>query len=123
MYYEGWGRPGDRGLIAERGGRPVGAVWYRLFTEAVHGDGYVAPDVPELAIAVVEGERGHGIGRRLLLAMADVARADGVRRIALSVESGDPAAGLYASVGYVPHEPDDGKGRMVLSLGRDEQIR
>lgn len=72
--------------------------------------------MPELAIAIVKGERGRGIGRRLLLAMADIGRRDGLRRISLSVEKGNYAERLYASVGYVPYEPDDPHGRMVLDL-------
>jgi hypothetical protein len=44
----------------------VGATWYRMYTDACHGYGYVAADVPELSIAVVSSRRHGGIGRRLL---------------------------------------------------------
>ena len=118
MYYRGWGRPGDAGFVAEEEGRPVGMVWYRLFTEAHHGDGYVDPETPELAIAVVDGQRGRGIGHRLFEAMHEHARSQGLRRISLSVDADNPARRLYASLGYEDYEAEDGKGRMVLDLDR-----
>ena len=31
-YIEGWGRDGDGGVIAESGGVPVGACWFRRFS-------------------------------------------------------------------------------------------
>lgn len=116
LYHAGWGRAGDRGLVAEVEGRPVGAVWYRFFTDASHGDGYVDAETPELAIAVVRGHRGQGIGRALLEAIAERARRDGLRRLGLSVERGNPAKELYRSVGYADYTPDDRHGRMILEL-------
>ena len=68
VFHEGWGRPGDTGLVAEHEARPVGLVWYRLFTEEAHGEGFVDELTPELAIAVVDGFRGRGIGGELMAA-------------------------------------------------------
>ncbi len=84
MYLTGWPRQGDFGLVAEQDG-PVGAAWYRTYTEANHGYGFVAEDVPELSIAVIVSCRHEGIGRRLLVDLIDASVAQGYSAISLSV--------------------------------------
>ncbi len=116
IFHEGWGRPGDVALVAVEDGRPIGLVWCRLFSDAEHGDGYVDEDTPELAVAVVEDCRGRGVGTRLLEAMRERARRDGLDRLSLSVDSDNPAKQLYAALGWVEFEPGDGQGRMLLDV-------
>jgi ribosomal protein S18 acetylase RimI-like enzyme len=101
-YVENWGRPGDRGLIALDEGFPVGAAWYRLFTPASPGYGFLDEETPELTIAVVPSRRGRGLGDQLLTALLDQAREDGFPAISLSVEKDNPALHLYERFGFQP---------------------
>lgn len=115
MYLEGWPRPGDYGLVAEQDepDEPLGAAWYRTYTEASHGHGFVADDVPELSIAVVASRRREGIGRRLLVDLIAAGTAQGHRALSLSVRSDNPARRLYESVGFVPVEKHGSSWIMV----------
>jgi GNAT superfamily N-acetyltransferase len=113
VFHAGWGRDGDTALVADEDGRRQGIVWYRFFTDAEHGEGYVDEQTPELAIAVVDGSRGRGIGRQLLVAAHERARRDGISRISLSVDPDNPARRLYERVGY---EPVGDNGLMILDL-------
>jgi ribosomal protein S18 acetylase RimI-like enzyme len=116
VFHEGWGRPGDTALVAELAREKLGLVWYRLFTEESHGEGFVDEQTPELAIAVAEDFRGRGIGTDLMSAAHERARQDGIERLSLSVDADNPAKRLYTRLGYVEHEPEDELGRMVLDL-------
>jgi GNAT superfamily N-acetyltransferase len=105
MYLAGWPRHGDFGLVAEQEG-PVGAAWYRAYSETDHGHGFVAADIPELSIAVIGSRRREGIGRQLLLGLIDASEAQGHAALSLSVNHANPARDLYASVGFEPFGTD-----------------
>lgn len=120
-YIRGWPRATDLGVIAEAAGSPAvgpaGAAWLRFFPAADRGYGFVAEDVPELTIGVAASWRGHGLGRALLRAVADQARAAGISRISLSVERKNYAQRLYLSEGYrVVDDRDRDADTMVKEL-------
>jgi ribosomal protein S18 acetylase RimI-like enzyme len=101
-YLDGWGRPGDAGVVAEDGGgRPIGAAWYRLFPASEPGHGYVDAATPEMAIAVDAEHRGRGIGAALMDALAGRALAAGLCALSLSVAlANSRAIALYERHGF-----------------------
>jgi ribosomal protein S18 acetylase RimI-like enzyme len=115
-YVNSWGRAGDRALIAIDDFVPVGAAWYRLFTQADAGFGFVDERTPELAIAVVPSRRGRGFGHELLSGLLERAREDGFDAISLSVARDNPAVALYESYGFQRVRDDDGAVVMRAAL-------
>jgi ribosomal protein S18 acetylase RimI-like enzyme len=111
-YVEAWGRPGDAAVIALDNGFPVGAAWYRLFKRDAPGYGFVDEQTPELSIAVVPSQRGHGFGGELMDALLARARADGYAGISLSVASDSPAVALYERYGFQKVDERDGAWTM-----------
>lgn len=61
-------------------------------------------------VAVVPAARGRGVGRRLLAAVEEHARAIGCCRLTLEVLAGNPARRLYESVGFRQAEYGEGAG-------------
>jgi ribosomal protein S18 acetylase RimI-like enzyme len=118
-YVEGWGRKGDVAVVAlDRVDEPIGAAWYRMFDTDEAGYGFVAPDVPELSIAVYPECRGQRVGTLLLATLVTRAQAEGHRAISLSVAAENPAVRLYARQGFevAPAGNGDGSVTMVLDL-------
>ena len=131
-YVDGFGRSGDLGVVAETDGadggadgrvaRAVGAAWLRSFREPERRAGFVAEDVPELAMAVDPECRGAGVGRRLLERLLADAAAGGFRAVSLHVSAENARArALYESFGF--RVVDTGTKPVVmlrmLHLGRD----
>jgi ribosomal protein S18 acetylase RimI-like enzyme len=91
----GAGRTGDGGT-----GQLLGTVMLQLWPHAEHV--VQAPDEAEIrALAVTPEARGRGVGATLLRAVADRARACGVRRLVLSTQTTMLAAQhLYTEAGF-----------------------
>jgi GNAT superfamily N-acetyltransferase len=95
-YVEGWGRPGDAGILCADATHVLGAAWCRRWPEGDRGYGYLDGATPELAMAVRDGHRGRGIGTALLQRLIAAAGP----RLSLSVGRDNPAAHLYARLGF-----------------------
>jgi ribosomal protein S18 acetylase RimI-like enzyme len=117
-YLANWGRHGDEALLAQAPDRRlVGAAWYRTFGFEDQGFGFVAPDIPELSIAVEPACRGRGVGTALLEALVAQARAGGFYALSLSVEEDNPAIGLYERIGFKRVRRTGDASTMLLPLG------
>ena len=106
---------GDFGLVAEQSGEPVAVGWAQLLPTDDPGYGFVDAETPEISLWVREDQRGMGVGRRLLGQLQQEARERGVTRLSLSVESGNHARALYASVGFTEVPGREADGVMVWS--------
>ena len=68
-YIDAFGsRPGDHCLVAETAGQVVGAAWTRTAKDCGHGK----EDTSCLAISLLPGYRGRGIGTKLLAELLEV---------------------------------------------------
>ncbi|MEO5719170.1 MAG: GNAT family N-acetyltransferase [Chthoniobacterales bacterium] len=94
-FVEGWGRSTDCGYVAhdKNEGTLLGAVWLRTPVEIQPGD-----DPAELAFAVKEGHRQHGIGASLLTQM--VRANPKLSSVLLHVGPGSPAVRLFERFGF-----------------------
>jgi ribosomal protein S18 acetylase RimI-like enzyme len=100
-YVDGWGRPGDVGVIAAVDGVDVGAAWARLLVgSARESPAFVDEATPELAVAVAAGAEGRGIGTTLLRALLDLLHGS-VEAVTLNARDDNPAIALYERFGFV----------------------
>jgi GNAT superfamily N-acetyltransferase len=117
VYIEDWGRSGDAAVVArDATGAIGGAAWFRFFTEARHGYGFINDTTPEVSIGVQQLWRGLGVGTRLLEALHADARASAIPRLSLGVEHDNPALRLYRRLGYAELTRDTGAVTMVIEL-------
>lgn len=100
-YVEKWTeRAGDLGFIAVgEDGTPAGAAWIRVMPAESPLYRWVAPQTPELAIAVAPEFVGQGVGTELMRHLPPAARAI-YPAFALSVRANNPAKRLYERFGF-----------------------
>jgi len=106
----------DITVIAERDGVPVGAAWSHCFSADAPGYGFVADDVPELAVAVEASARRRGIATELLRRVIGHAGERGYRRVSLSVNFDNPSATVYSRLGFEEVGSDDDSWIMVRAV-------
>jgi GNAT superfamily N-acetyltransferase len=94
-------------------GAPVGAAWWHF-----HDPPLLDPSVPEMGLAVLAAERGHGVGAALIDALAAKA-AGSYDRIVLNVHVRNPAIRLYSRTGFEVV----GKGRGPLGVAMVRELR
>ena len=87
--------------VAELDGRVMGfALWFFSYSTWLGRAGIYLED-----LYVAEAARGHGLGRRLIVDMAQVAVRHGAQRLDLSVLDWNPARGFYERLGIL-HRAD-----------------
>ncbi len=98
-YLQGWGRPGDWGLLAGDGENRAGAIWLRQWSGEERGYGYVSPQIPEISLALLPEYRNQGMGTHMLESVIALAKPD-YSGLSLSVVASSPARRLYERLGF-----------------------
>lgn len=97
VYIAGFGtHSGDDCLVTEVEGMVVGAAWSRIMEDY----GHIDSSTPSLAISMLPGYRGLGIGTQLLNGLLLLLQENGYLRASLSVQKENPALRLYERAGF-----------------------
>ena len=86
----------DWGLVAEVGGKIVGAVWVRIMNDY----GHIDDETPSLAISLYKEYRGFGIGTAMMKEILTLLKSHGYSRVSLSVQKANYAAKMYLKIGF-----------------------
>lgn len=104
--------PDDLCLVAEVGGKIVGAVWTRIMDDY----GHVDDATPSLAISLYPEYRRQGIGTALMREMLQTLAAHGYRKVSLSVQKANYAMRMYRKLGFAVIHEDAEEAIMVCEL-------
>ena len=109
-----WGeREGDTAVIALVDSMPVGAAWYRFYTDDNCIRGYMDKTVPVIVIAVHKNYRRQGIGEEMIEWLVDHASKDSIQKLSLMVSKDNHAIRLYRKCGFLEHA-DTGDSLLML---------
>jgi ribosomal protein S18 acetylase RimI-like enzyme len=116
IYAEGWGQPGDVGVVALVNGVEAGACWMRVLPAGT-GLGSVDAVTPQLGIALEPAFQHRGHGKPLMREALARARQAGHRRVALTVHPENPARFMYQACGFQHTDLRGHYWLMVAKLG------
>ena len=113
IYYEDFGTGrADYCIVADDGGRVVGAVWTRIMNDS----GHVDDETPSFAISLYKEYRGQGIGTRLMKEMLSLLKEKGYKQASLAVQKANYAVRMYKKVGFKTVDENDEEYIMVCEL-------
>lgn len=97
VYIANFGKEkGDIGLLAEVGGKIIGAVWVRVMDDYGHIDN----DTPSFAISLYKEYRGLGIGTTLMKEMLCILKNREYKQASLAVQKANYAVRMYQKTGF-----------------------
>ena len=113
VYIEDFGtRQGDHCLVADSGGKVVGAVWTRIMNDY----GHVDDETPSFAISMYKEYRGQGIGSQLMAKMLELLKQQGYERASLAVQKANYAVKMYKDAGFKTIDENAEEYIMVCEL-------
>ena len=99
-----WGeRDGDTAVVATINSIPIGASWYRFWTDDNFINGYIDEITPVLVIGVHSDYRHQGIGKKMMDWLIDYASKHSIQKISLSVSKDNYAINLYKQQGFLEY--------------------
>ena len=109
-----WGeRNGDTAVVATLNSIPIGASWFRYWTDGNFINGYIDEITPVLVIGVHRDYRHQGIGGKMIEWLIDYASKQSIQRISLSVSKDNYAKNLYIQQGFQEYAD---KGDAILMV-------
>ncbi|MCR5473817.1 MAG: GNAT family N-acetyltransferase [Lachnospiraceae bacterium] len=113
VYTDDFGsRKGDNCLVADFGGKVIGAVWTRIMNDY----GHVDDDTPSFAISLYMEYRGQGIGTQLMARMLELLKRQGYKRASLAVQKANYAVKMYEKAGFKTIGENEEEYIMVCEL-------
>ena len=94
----------DIGLLAEAGGKVIGAVWVQIMNDY----GHIDDNTPSFAISLYKEYRGLGIGTALMKEMLCILKKRGYKQASLAVQKSNYAVRMYMKTGFeIVNENDE----------------
>ena len=113
LYYEDFGSgKADYCIVADDGGKVVGAAWTRIMDDY----GHVDDEIPSFAISLIKEYRGQGIGTRLMKEMLTLLKDKGFKKASLAVQKSNYAVRMYEKVGFKTVDENEEEFIMICEL-------
>ena len=113
LYYEDFGfGKADYCIVADDGGKVVGAAWTRIMDDY----GHVDDEIPSFAISLIKEYRGQGIGTRLMKEMLTLLKDKGFKKASLAVQKSNYAVRMYEKVGFKTVDENEEEFIMICEL-------